>query len=1092
MRVDPAFVRAAARVLGVAIVISVVIYSASIPSQADSNRPKFLTSGSCESLPGGVIEVEAAGGTGTQPTGYSTLAAAFTAINNGVHTGSVAIDICGSTTETVTAQLNASGTGSSSYTSISMIPAGGASRTISGNLTGSLITLNGADRVTIDGSNENGNSLILENLSTGNGASTVKFVQGASENTILRTTINGSSTASGTTGPGGTVFFHTDTLSTGNDNNRISDCKIGPTTNGLPAKAVFFLGSSTAPNDGNVIENNEIFDFFSPNLTSSGVLIGAYSNGGTVSGNRFFQTSPRTQTSGGVHSPIQIANTAAGGFTIANNVIGYANAAGTGTYQMTGVNGSRLLPIYISNHGTANASAISGNTVSNIDVSGSLAGTDATSPFAGILVAQGKVDIGGAGGNIIGDPTTAESIKFTSTGSFASVFGIYQSGPAAASVKNNTVAGLRATNNNSQALDVYGIRVTPSASNFAIAITDNSVGSPAAPISNAAPSIDSHTYGIRADAGYANVSGNTVSDISGASGTTATGTSAATIGIWLNSPSATAGNTISGNTIRRISNTKNANVSVYGLLYNGDSLGTHLVEKNLIYSINIPNASAGNASGILTISGTAAYQNNMVAIGTDGGANQASVGINASSGSGTYLHNSVYVGGTASGGNSATYAFLSSTSSANIRNNILFNGRSNSGGTGKHYAIKLSGASIVSDRNVLFANGSGGFVGQYGSTDAATLAAWRTASGKDANSFSADPMFVSEAGSDPDLHIRTNATTPVESAGVDAGVADDIDSESRGSLTPVDIGADAGDFLAIGAGNSAPVFTSTPPATATEDVGYAYTATISDPDGPGAAWSLATSNTCAGASVSSAGVFTFTPDGPVPPASCTLAIRVCDGGSPNQCVEQSAPIWITAVNDTPVAVDDSAATPKDQPLEIEASALTANDIDPDGPSLSVISVSGATNGTVSMSGAAAKTGMASLAMAGGTITFTPTPGYIGPAGFDYTVSDGSLSDVGRVTLSVGGPTAAEVFISGRVVSPAGRGIGRATITISGGDLEVPRVVMTNPFGYYRVEGLTAGESYVLTVSAKNRTFAVPARVISLTEDAAGIEFVSER
>jgi hypothetical protein len=97
--------------------------------------PAGAATGTCESLAGGVIEVEGTGGSGTQPTGYATLGAGFTAINNGVHTGTIVIDVCGNTTEgTATATLNASGSGAASYTAITMSPAGGAARTVSGTV----------------------------------------------------------------------------------------------------------------------------------------------------------------------------------------------------------------------------------------------------------------------------------------------------------------------------------------------------------------------------------------------------------------------------------------------------------------------------------------------------------------------------------------------------------------------------------------------------------------------------------------------------------------------------------------------------------------------------------------------------------------------------------------------------------------------------------------------------------------------------------------------------------------------------------------------------------------------------------------------
>ncbi|MFZ4058582.1 MAG: hypothetical protein ACOYKE_10610 [Ferruginibacter sp.] len=49
---------------------------------------------------------------------YTTLGAAFTAINAGTHTGAINIGVVGNTTETSSAVLNASGSGAASYTSI--------------------------------------------------------------------------------------------------------------------------------------------------------------------------------------------------------------------------------------------------------------------------------------------------------------------------------------------------------------------------------------------------------------------------------------------------------------------------------------------------------------------------------------------------------------------------------------------------------------------------------------------------------------------------------------------------------------------------------------------------------------------------------------------------------------------------------------------------------------------------------------------------------------------------------------------------------------------------------------------------------------
>ena len=97
----------------------------------------------------GQVSVTATAGT-AGPTPYTTLKGAFDAINAGTHQGAITIAITGNTTETASAVLNGSGAGAASYTSVLVQPTG-ASRTITGNIAGAIIKLNGADNVTIDG-----------------------------------------------------------------------------------------------------------------------------------------------------------------------------------------------------------------------------------------------------------------------------------------------------------------------------------------------------------------------------------------------------------------------------------------------------------------------------------------------------------------------------------------------------------------------------------------------------------------------------------------------------------------------------------------------------------------------------------------------------------------------------------------------------------------------------------------------------------------------------------------------------------------------------------------------------------------------------
>lgn len=97
------------------------------------------------------IQVNSSGGTPT--ASYTTVSDAFVAINSGVHTGTINMLVNGNTTEPAAPiALAASGQGSANYSSIELKPTVVA--TISGTTsTGTaVITLDGADNVTINGS----------------------------------------------------------------------------------------------------------------------------------------------------------------------------------------------------------------------------------------------------------------------------------------------------------------------------------------------------------------------------------------------------------------------------------------------------------------------------------------------------------------------------------------------------------------------------------------------------------------------------------------------------------------------------------------------------------------------------------------------------------------------------------------------------------------------------------------------------------------------------------------------------------------------------------------------------------------------------
>ena len=103
-------------------------------------------------------------------------------------------------------------------------------------------------------------------------------------------------------------------------------------------------------------------------------------------------------------------------------------------------------------------------------------------------------------------------------------------------------------------------------------------------------------------------------------------------------------------------------------------------------------------------------------------------------------------------------------------------------------------------------------------------------------------------------------------------------------------------------------------------------------------------------------------------------------------------------NSPPVAADDVRSHPQDAPINIAAAALLANDFEPEGDSLSILSVDAASaaGGTVAINGQ--------------TITYTPPTGLNTSDQFHYTVADsnGDISTA-TVTLAIAPPISTQPF-----------------------------------------------------------------------------------
>ncbi|WP_395347357.1 Ig-like domain-containing protein [Variovorax sp. UC122_21] len=145
---------------------------------------------------------------------------------------------------------------------------------------------------------------------------------------------------------------------------------------------------------------------------------------------------------------------------------------------------------------------------------------------------------------------------------------------------------------------------------------------------------------------------------------------------------------------------------------------------------------------------------------------------------------------------------------------------------------------------------------------------------------------------------------------------------------------------------------------------------------------------------------------------------------------------ITAVNDTPVASNDTLAATEDTPLTIPAATLLGNDTDADGDTLTITSVQGAVNGTVSL--------------VGGNVVFTPAANFNGAASFTYTVSDGNGgSSTATVTVNVAAVNDAPVATNDVASTPINTPLANIPVLandtdVDGDALTVTSATLANP------------------------------------------------
>ncbi|MFN0174063.1 MAG: beta strand repeat-containing protein, partial [Saprospiraceae bacterium] len=816
-----------------------------------TTAPLFGTASTlaCTGIPAGTYSV---GPTGT----YASLTAVAAALSNGT-AGPVIFELQAaylSTVETFPITF----LGHPCPQNVTIRPeAGAVALSVTGADATGTINFNGGDNITFDGraGGVGPSQLTIENTALTGYA--IQFINNATLNTIKHCTVKGVNTGTAS----GVIAFSTSTgLEFGNSNNTIDNCDIrdGATT---PTNLVYATGTTTtynSQNNNNTISNSLLHDWFNASSTTAGAAINVVTgcSDWTITNNSFYQSVSRTFTmvSATDQGAIHINSTVFGfNFTITNNFVGgsaplCAGAPWTYTGGATGTPTPRLIRISTSIGSPFNT--ISNNTIRNIAI------TSSSTSTAHSLISHlnGNININN---NTIGSQSALNDITFTLASTSTAPFFLPISTGTGASVSminitNNNFGGINVNTSSTGAVSFRVIYAQPPALSK-VTVSGNTIGG------TVANSIRQQTGGaaagngllsaimilnptigdvvtnniirnltqdnalaggslsginVQASGGQHTITGNTISDLTTNGTNIAINNAASVVGITMTG-STIGGSNISNNTVYNLTNT---NATVAGFIQ-GMYFGTGLfpqqntiISKNFVHSINLASPLGGMAGINIPNTGNARIFNNMVRLGVDaGGASiTTSLQINgilkASTGAVSVFANTVFIGGTGvASGLVNTFAFRRTASplvgNDTIMNNIFYNARSNASGTGKHYATGLNaGTTLGSDFNDLYVDGVGGVLGLFVAADQATLAAWQIAANQDWNSASGDPMLINPNGTSAtvDLHIQAASATVVEQGGYNLPPnTQDFDMQVRSGLTPVDIGADAGNFLLL-------------------------------------------------------------------------------------------------------------------------------------------------------------------------------------------------------------------------------------------------------------------------------------------------------
>lgn len=747
---------------------------------------------------------------------YSSVAAAVAALNSsGVGSGGVTIQVSSSHTETLSAAINLTATGTASNP-IRFENSGGGNPKITaytgaGTMDG-IFVLSGSDYVTIDGidlEENSANTTTTTRMEWGyallkkNASSTP---DGCRYNSIVNCKIKLSKANTGSAGllTGSTGIYmanhvinstsqyaYSDTTSNSSNYNTFLSNDISDVVKGI---VMYGYSSSNATYDvgnriGDIGQGNSITNFGTTTTMYCMYIYAqnrAFIDGNTISGGNLATTTMYAiYTSSGTNATIRIRK----------NNITLTPVQATTTSSYTG----SCYGIFnsIGTSGTNNIIEITENELSNWDfsngTSGSVYGVYNTGSGYNVKIESNNFNNNTFGSAVINSTGTHYGFYYSATNSNTG---------SVSSLSNNTMSGYQRLNTSTgTGGSTYGTQIFGGGLTFNI--TNNKIEY------NTFRSSTGTIYAFyisSSGAGTYNASKNSIAN------NTRTGATSGTSYLFYWGGSTTSVNKCFNNTISDYTvPATGATGTIYCLYFNG-SIDQNYIYGNKIHGVN---AGGGTVYGIANTYGTAQIYNNTIGnlTATYSSSAPAIRGIDVASGTAANVYyNTVYIPATSSSGTSFGSAALYTSTGVQTRiNNNIFINLATPGSSGRTVAHWRNGISPNfinpnSQNNIYYAGtpGTTRLIYWDGVLGCQTINTYqRRIKVAEMASTSENVSFTSTTGAASDfLHINSSTPTVIESNGANiAGITDDYDAAIRqgntgysGSGSAPDIGADEGNF----------------------------------------------------------------------------------------------------------------------------------------------------------------------------------------------------------------------------------------------------------------------------------------------------------